>query len=108
MFDGKKENETKELESITNEVNAHARQFKFKITLDENPINSDSAVGRSIDFVYRELDEKNKPVLNLLKIDEAEIVDSDFTGNVEDYVTIKLKTVSYDGDYWNNSGLLLK
>lgn len=104
----KKENETKELESITNEVNAHARQFKFKITLDENPINSDSAVGRSIDFVYRELDEKNKPVLNLLKIDEAEIVDSDFTGNVEDYVTIKLKTVSYDGDYWNNSGLLLK
>ncbi|MBQ2380989.1 MAG: hypothetical protein II291_00305, partial [Succinivibrio sp.] len=97
-----------ELDEITQEVNLHAKLFKFKITLDENPINNDSAVGRSVDFVYRELCESEKPKLNLLKIDEAEIVDSDFSGNAKDYVTIKLKTVTYDGDYWNNSGLLLK
>ena len=104
----KKEDEKQDLDKITNEVNAHAKVFKFKITLDENPINNESAVGRSIDFVYKELDEENKPVLNLLKIDEAEIVDSDFTGNARDYVTIKLMTVTFDDDYWNNSGLLLK
>lgn len=104
----KKEDEKQDLDKITNEVNAHAKVFKFKITLDENPINNESAVGRSIDFVYKELDEENKPVLNLLKIDEAEIIDSDFTGNARDYVTIKLMTVTFDDDYWNNSGLLLK
>ena len=102
------EKEKEELDEITQEVNLHAKLFKFKITLDENPINNDSAVGRSVDFVYRELCESEKPKLNLLKIDEAEIVDSDFSGNAKDYVTIKLKTVTYDGDYWNNSGLLLK